>query len=221
VRFSGVIAAALCAASALPAQAATNLLTNGSFEAVQATGPSWFIRSFSSTPGWTQHDDGVDLIHNNYEQPTLPVLVDASDGVQFLDMNQANLIGGLSQVVNATSGRTYQLTLDATAWATNSRGGTVGYRLFDGVSGTTLSSGSFTDPTGGVWVNRTISAVATSNKIGVDIYSIVAAQAGMGVDNVVLTALGGGVPEPASWALMIGGFGLIGAASRRRRIAVA
>jgi hypothetical protein len=25
------------------------------------------------------------------------------------------------------------------------------------------------------------------------------------------------VPEPASWALMIGGFGLIGAAMRRRR----
>jgi hypothetical protein len=30
-----------------------------------------------------------------------------------------------------------------------------------------------------------------------------------------------GVPEPAQWALMIGGFGLIGAASRRRRLAVA
>jgi opacity protein-like surface antigen len=30
-----------------------------------------------------------------------------------------------------------------------------------------------------------------------------------------------GVPEPASWALMIGGFGLAGAALRRRRTAVA
>ena len=29
-----------------------------------------------------------------------------------------------------------------------------------------------------------------------------------------------GVPEPASWALMIGGFGMIGAAVRRRRVAV-
>jgi hypothetical protein len=28
--------------------------------------------------------------------------------------------------------------------------------------------------------------------------------------------LGGGVPEPASWALMIAGFGLVGAAARRR-----
>lgn len=35
------------------------------------------------------------------------------------------------------------------------------------------------------------------------------------------TALEGGVPEPASWALMIGGFGLAGAALRRRRPAAA
>lgn len=31
---------------------------------------------------------------------------------------------------------------------------------------------------------------------------------------------GGTVPEPASWAMMIGGFGLVGAAMRRRRVAL-
>jgi hypothetical protein len=35
------------------------------------------------------------------------------------------------------------------------------------------------------------------------------------------TTLPGGVPEPASWALMIGGFGLAGAALRRRRATAA
>ena len=30
--------------------------------------------------------------------------------------------------------------------------------------------------------------------------------------------LGGGVPEPASWAMLIAGFGLVGAAARRRRV---
>ena len=34
-------------------------------------------------------------------------------------------------------------------------------------------------------------------------------------------AVGGGVPEPASWAMLIAGFGLTGAAMRRRRIALA
>lgn len=36
-----------------------------------------------------------------------------------------------------------------------------------------------------------------------------------------ITVTGGGVPEPASWALMIAGFGLVGAAVRRRRAALA
>jgi hypothetical protein len=35
---------------------------------------------------------------------------------------------------------------------------------------------------------------------------------------ITTDALGGGVPEPAAWALMITGFGLTGAALRRRRV---
>lgn len=42
-----------------------------------------------------------------------------------------------------------------------------------------------------------------------------------GLDDVVYgVAAAGGVPEPATWGLMIGGFGLIGAAHRRRRTMV-
>lgn len=49
---------------------------------------------------------------------------------------------------------------------------------------------------------------------------------GFGLDNVVLTydgvrTPGPGIPEPSTWALMIGGFGLAGATLRRRRAAVA
>ncbi|WP_426162889.1 PEPxxWA-CTERM sorting domain-containing protein [Sandarakinorhabdus sp. DWP1-3-1] len=38
------------------------------------------------------------------------------------------------------------------------------------------------------------------------------------LDNVVVD-FGGAVPEPASWAMLIAGFGLTGAAMRRRRVA--
>jgi PEP-CTERM motif len=40
--------------------------------------------------------------------------------------------------------------------------------------------------------------------------------------DVVFSNGGGtpGVPEPASWALMIAGFGLVGAAMRRRKLAL-
>jgi hypothetical protein len=42
---------------------------------------------------------------------------------------------------------------------------------------------------------------------------------GFGLDNIQLSYVGagGGVPEPATWALMIAGFGLAGATLRRRR----
>jgi hypothetical protein len=40
------------------------------------------------------------------------------------------------------------------------------------------------------------------------------------IDNIVVD-LGAAVPEPATWALMIAGFGMAGAAARRRNLALA
>jgi hypothetical protein len=39
-------------------------------------------------------------------------------------------------------------------------------------------------------------------------------------DTIGYQLLSGAVPEPASWALMIGGFGLVGATARRRKVTV-
>jgi hypothetical protein len=42
------------------------------------------------------------------------------------------------------------------------------------------------------------------------------------IDNLAISRIPtGGVPEPASWALVILGFGLAGATMRRRRTAIA
>jgi hypothetical protein len=38
---------------------------------------------------------------------------------------------------------------------------------------------------------------------------------------VVEWSAAAGVPEPASWAMLIAGFGLVGAAMRRRALAIA
>lgn len=40
------------------------------------------------------------------------------------------------------------------------------------------------------------------------------------IDHFAFNALPGGVPEPTTWALMISGFGLVGAALRRRRVMI-
>jgi len=182
----------------VPGGSGTNLLINGSFEANQLTaadngcGSAWCERSFSSTPGWTQILDGVDLINNNYQQASAPVLVHASDGVQFLDMNQAGVLGGIEQVVTVNVGTNYRLTLDTCAWATNSVPGTIGYELYDPASSAVLDSGSFTDSVGGTWVTRTLEAVAISSSIGVRIQGLAANAAGMGLDHVVLVPVGSG-----------------------------
>jgi hypothetical protein len=66
-------------------------------------------------------------------------------------------------------------------------------------------------------------AFATSDFTSVEIRGMANADrvGGFGLDNVILTGERGGVPEPASWALMIMGFAGAGAMLRRRRILAA
>jgi hypothetical protein len=41
------------------------------------------------------------------------------------------------------------------------------------------------------------------------------------IDNIVISTVGGAVPEPSSWAMLLAGFGMVGFAARRRRVAAA
>ena len=60
------------------------------------------------------------------------------------------------------------------------------------------------------------------NQAGVDAYNAAGLRGEFFFVGGALTEnFGGAVPEPATWALMIGGFGLAGLALRRRRLAVA
>ncbi|MFZ4688165.1 MAG: PEPxxWA-CTERM sorting domain-containing protein [Polymorphobacter sp.] len=64
------------------------------------------------------------------------------------------------------------------------------------------------------WTKYTLSFTGTAR-------SIMLAGPASYFDNVTLGAGAGGVPEPASWALLIAGFGLTGAAMRRQRAVAA
>ena len=72
-----------------------------------------------------------------------------------------------------------------------------------------------TDPWRSVFLTFT---PATSGSLLLDFYSNSADNVGPLLDNVLVSQA---VPEPASWAMLIAGFGLVGAAARRRRITVA
>ncbi len=179
-----------------------DLLVNGSFEADDASASPFYIRytGASNPTGWTQFNNGVDLINNLYAQ-TPTVLLTAQDGQQFVDMNAnaPGLFGGLYQDVAVTPGQTYHLSLYASRWAENSAG-SLTYSLIDLGSNQTLNSGTIDiDNTDG-WIEATLDALATSPLLrvqieaGGDVF-----QAAPGLDNVTLNA----VPEPASFALFL------------------
>lgn len=85
--------------------------------------------------------------------------------------------------------------------------------------------GSLTPPTTtGLWTQFYVgwnSGANTSAHIALVNQNTVRDGNDFALDDIAFGTTRPGVPEPASWALMIGGFGLAGAALRRRRVAVA
>lgn len=215
------LAAAVLVMAAMPASA--NLLINGDFEADNAANVPYYLRQIPT--GWSAIAgiDIVDIIHNDYTQPNpIPVLLDAQSGVQFLDLNGADPIGGLQQTVSGlTPGASLKLSLYAGQWVTNSTieglPAALSYTLRDAFDNSVLGTGSFTTDMP-QWSLLTLQALApSSGSVIVELRTSFSLQAGPGVDNVSLEQLVGGVPEPASWAMMLFGFGAIGGLMRRRQ----
>ena len=127
--------------------------------------------------------------------------------------------GSISQTVSAAAlaNRTYILQVD------------LGYRKdyadngnIELVIGSHTIFGTGAAPQGsGDWATWTASFTTSAADIGAPISIVLNSPGAQGdFDNVRLD-VSSGVPEPATWALMLGGFGLAGAALRRRRATVA
>lgn len=74
------------------------------------------------------------------------------------------------------------------------------------------------DPFGYTQFFQTLTASGTSTQLGFIFYHEPSFYL---LDDVVLTAADAAIPEPATWALMIAGFGMVGASMRRRKAALA
>lgn len=216
-----ILAMGVVAAGIAPAQAA-NFLINGDFE--QGAGETIEVvpNDTRGVPtGWSRVPtrDYVDILHDDYAQnsPGYYVLLDPQSGDYFLDMNGGGSTGGIYQdVTGLSAGRNYTLSLYTGRWAQNAFG-ILGYSLIDPTNNLVLASGSFDSTGTDGWFERTLTAAASSaGSLRVQIETLYAYQGAPGLDNVSLVAAAG-VPEPASWAMMLGGFGAIGAAMRRRR----
>ena len=208
--------AALLAATAmtgLASAAGAATITNGSFEVGPAAANGYFAElGFGDTQiaGWTVGGNSIDYIN-----PSNPYWV-AQDGTRALDLS-GSAPGSISQTLDTVAGQSYTVSF---YMAGNPDGAPSTKAMSVDINGLGVQNYSF-DASGVVsyanlgWTLETYTFVATGTSSVLTFTDLnTGSPYGAALDNVSISA---GVPEPASWALMIGGFGLAGSALRRRR----
>lgn len=117
-------------------------------------------------------------------------------------------VGSITQSLATTAGQTYSISFDLQ----NDGGSPNFYEVLFG--GTSLFSA--TNVSGFGYTNFSTNAVASGASTNLT-FSFRQDPAFFRLDNVSVTAVTGAVPEPATWAMMLIGFGGIGLSLRRRR----
>ena len=225
----GVAAIALLSAAA-PAAAAG--LINGSFEqpatvttiALHAANPA----QASFITGWTVVDttaDGDDDVQYFNNSAFGAVGVVGTDGAYLLDLtgDTGRGKGVASDLIGVSSGTAYRVGFDVGAFFVAGYGSfgdaTVDLLVNDVLAGSFTNTMSLSSA-GSDWQRFTYDFVASGPTAKLTFLSstaLTSSNLGVGLDNVTFDTVGGGVPEPATWAMMILGFGMAGAAARARR----
>ena len=206
------------------AASAQNLVANGSFETnTLATGAyrDMFVGS-SDLPGWTiigvagTRISQVDSAYPGNPGYTFP----AQDGRLWVDLAgySDNAMDGIQQSVATTIGQSY----DFSFYLGNVSGGAFGTQSLVNVllNGSAFSCVNTTQTVNLTWQQCSRSFVATSATTTFSISNgDPSSDYSSAIDNVVLQLSArqpGGVPEPATWAMMVLGFGAMGGTLRRR-----
>jgi hypothetical protein len=211
-------------ASVLAAGAATNasaaIVTNGSFEN-GLTG--WTTFGGGTTPGL-----GITVITTGGTNSTgYGDNVPNYNGTHAAFFVDDNAFETLSQFVTLAANTNYTLSfgLFATASGANNP---FGFALTDLIFGTSvfdvaINNNAFTDVPVGTWTTHTYNfttAFSGSYLLNFSFLSGHSPAKDVLLDGVNIAPTQGAVPEPATWAMMLGGFALVGAAMRRRPTAV-
>ncbi|MBT2185966.1 PEPxxWA-CTERM sorting domain-containing protein [Sphingobium nicotianae] len=224
--------ACLCVAALAMAGAradAANLLSNGSFESPDVT--LLFLNPGSTTiTGWTvaaQAGSAPGTQVSPVDNAAFGALgVVASHGSQFVDLtgNVGRGGGVVSNAFATGSGASYRASFDVGAFFVGGQGsyGNVTVDLF--VNNSFVQS--FTNimslqSAGSDWQRFSWDFAGTGSPMTIGLFSSLSTASsnlGVGLDNVSVDLLSSAVPEPATWALMVGGLGLAGGMMRRRKM---
>lgn len=216
-----MIAVGMLAVSATSAQAvqAVNYIKNGSFETVDAalsfSNGVIQVAGLNTTAltSWAAAASRQYKINNAYT---------AENGINSVDLSGAG--GSIYQnVTGLTVGTKYKVTFALSG----NPDATVNPKVRLSLTSPTSSSDfTFTKPAGQSagamgWTQQTVSFVAGAQTTRVTFTNTLptASRAfGPVIDNVILTVA---VPEPATWAMLLTGFGMVGFAARRRNRSLA
>ena len=195
-----------------PAVCPASLLGNSCFENSGFGGTTTYYNlgagADHAVPGdfvWTVPTNNVDLIANGVYGPHL-----ATGQSYGLDLVGYGTTGAIAQPLATLAGQRYRLTVDYSS-NTSVTSPTAEITL----GGDSL--GPLTGTSGWQHYTHIFTGTGSTDSFAItELYGL--GSGGVFLDNVRVVAF---VPEPESWTLLIAGFGLVGAAARRRRTVVA
>jgi choice-of-anchor C domain-containing protein len=208
-----LLAATTAALMAVPAGAVT--IINGSFEqstAATAPGAGGFRtlkNGNTGITGWKVRGTNIDYVGSYWQ---------AQDGSRSIDLNGTGQ-GAIEQTLTGLSvGQTYEVSF----WLAGNPDGGNATKVAVVSDGGAFSDVYDFNTTGHSrqnmgWERQTFRFVADATTARLTFSSAQKGAYGAALDNVGIAA----VPEPATWALMILGFGAVGGAMRRRRASAA
>jgi hypothetical protein len=185
---------------------AAEAIINGGFEDPAISSPCCNTVPPDSLPGWTVNSGNVNVVNGTFSSSAGNL---AFEGSQYLDLVGQGGVGSISQIFNTVSGQLYNLSL---VYSHNLFSGTPSASAsfsVDGLAGVvTHSTGSTSNLD---WRPYSGSFVAAGSSTTLNFTNLTGgANEGIFLDAVSVNA----VPEPATWAMMLVGFGLVGGAMR-------